>query len=161
MRSKTTWQEAPMLRIEEAQVFPVSREVGFDYITDLRSWREYWPGFVGIRDESQAQWANPGNRVRLDLRLLGRTVTLNMDLEEFRRPAAVVYRTRQSGFPDAHHERHFDPVTDGFLYRIVVEYEPRKGLAGVFDRTLLQRAVRRTARQTIRNLSKALRPPAD
>jgi hypothetical protein len=149
-----------MIRIEEAQVLPVSREVGFDYITNLRSWHEYWPGFVRIHDESQAQWAGRGDRAQVDLRLLGRIVTLNMNLEEFQRPVAVVYRTTQQGLPDAHHERHFDPAPDGFLYRIVVEYEPRKGLAGLFDRTLLQRAIRRTARQTIRNLSEALRSRA-
>jgi len=39
-----------VLRIEETHAFPVAREAAFDYLTDIRSWPEYWPGFVRIRD---------------------------------------------------------------------------------------------------------------
>ena len=50
--------------------------------------------------------------------------------------------------PDAHHERHFEPEGDGFVYRLVVEYEPRNGIAGVFDRVLLRRGIQRAFEQT-------------
>ncbi|MGH2529712.1 MAG: hypothetical protein ACRDH0_10350 [Actinomycetota bacterium] len=50
-----------MLRIEETHAFPVAREAAFDYLTDIRSWPEYWPGFVRIRDPAHARWANPGD----------------------------------------------------------------------------------------------------
>jgi hypothetical protein len=55
-----------------------------------------------------------------------------------------------------HHERHFAPADGGFVYRIVVEYEPRAGLRGLYDRLLLQRGVERALRQTVANLDATL-----
>ena len=60
----------------------------------------------------------------------------------------VTYTSTQPGLPDARHERHFEPDGDGFIYRLVVEYEPRGGLAGGFDRTLLARGIRRAFERT-------------
>jgi hypothetical protein len=75
-----------------------------------------------------------------------------MTLEEFEPDALVTYSSSQSGLPDAHHERHFRAVQGGFEYRLVVNYEPRPGLAGLFDRSLVRRAVTRAVSKTIRNL---------
>ena len=58
--------------------------------------------------------------------------------------------------PDAHHERHFEPEGDGFVYRLVVEYEPRNGIAGVFDRVLLRRGIRRAFEDTFVALEREL-----
>ena len=41
-------------------------------------------------------------------------------------------------------------------YRLVVEYEPRGGFAGLVDRVLLPRAVRRALESTITALDEAL-----
>jgi hypothetical protein len=60
----------------------------------------------------------------------------------------VTYRSTQPGLPDARHERHFEPDGDGFVYRLVVEYEPRSGIAGLFDRALLRRGIRRAFERT-------------
>jgi hypothetical protein len=68
----------------------------------------------------------------------------------------VTYTTTQPGLPDAVHERHFEAVDGGFLYRLVVEYEPRTGIAGVFDRFLLGRGVRRAFRRTFAALERSL-----
>jgi hypothetical protein len=45
---------------------------------------------------------------------------------------------------------------DGFHYRLVVEYEPRRGPRGVYDRLLVRRAIGGAMRQTIANLERAL-----
>ena len=81
-----------------------------------------------------------------------------MTLRHFQENEAVRYESTQSGMPDAHHERHFVPDNGGFLYRLVVEYEPRSGLRGLYDRLLLRRGVERALRQTVANIDAALAP---
>jgi len=58
--------------------------------------------------------------------------------------------------PDAYHERHFEPDGDGFVYRLVVEYEPRSGAGGLFDRVLLARGIRRAFERTFGDLEREL-----
>ncbi|HZL94217.1 MAG TPA: hypothetical protein VFB99_11255 [Vicinamibacterales bacterium] len=43
---------------------------------------------------------------------------------------------------------------DGCVYRLIVEYEPRTGAAGLFDRTLVRRSVEQAMRRTIQNLDR-------
>jgi hypothetical protein len=141
-------------RIEREHVFRTSLEHGFSVITDLASWSSYWPGLVRV--EPGSQWNAPGDETRLVLRLVGREVALRMTLDELVPNRLVVYRSVQDGLPDARHERHFRPVEDGFSYRIVIEYQPRGGLRGLLDRTVVRRGVDRAARQTIENLERLL-----
>jgi len=89
-------------------------------------------------------------------RLLGRERKLSMTVTDFERDRLVKYRSTQPGLPDARHERHFEPDGDGFVYQLVVEYEPRAGLAGLLDRLLLQRGIRRAFRSTFSALEREL-----
>jgi hypothetical protein len=61
----------------------------------------------------------------------------------------------EDGLPDARHERHFAPTDGGFRYRLVVEYAPRPGVKGLYDRLLVRRGVDRALRRTIENLERA------
>jgi uncharacterized protein YndB with AHSA1/START domain len=140
------------VRVEREQVFRAPVDEGFRLITDPDVWPSYWPRLVRV--EAGSRWSAPGDRVRLAMRFLGREVVLEMALRECAPPRFVAYDSRQSGFPNARHERHFEPVEDGFRYRIVVEYESRTGVRGLFDRTLLRRSIGRTVRQTMRNLER-------
>ena len=89
-------------------------------------------------------------------RLLGRERKLSMTVTDFEQDRLVTYRSTQPGLPDARHERHFEPDGDGFVYQLVVEYEPRAGLAGLLDRLLLQRGIRRALRNTFSALEREL-----
>ncbi len=144
-----------MVRIERSRIFPVEREVGFDYITKPTNWNEFWPDLVDIPDLEQTRWQEPGDTARLRMRLAGRATELHMTLDELRRPALVRYRSTQQGVPDAAHERHFEPAAGGFDYRLVVTFEPRPGLAGLFDRTVVRYATSRALRKTLDNLERA------
>jgi hypothetical protein len=62
----------------------------------------------------------------------------------------------QPGLPDARHERHFERDGGGFVYRLVVELEPRAGLRGIVDRTLLPRGIRRAFETTFAALERPL-----
>ena len=114
-----------VIRIEREHRFAIPVEAGFAFITDIANWHAYWPGFVRV--EPGSRWRAPGDEARIVVRLLGRKVELRMTLGRFDVNRFVEYETTQNGAPDAHHERHFAPAGGGFLYRIVVEYEPGVG----------------------------------
>ena len=71
-----------------------------------------------------------------------------MTITAFEPNRLVTYTSTQPGLPDARHERRFEPDGEGFVYRLVVEYEPRSGIAGFFDRLLLARGIRRAFQST-------------
>jgi uncharacterized protein YndB with AHSA1/START domain len=143
-----------MERIEAAHRFDVPVEQGFAFITDTANWPKFWPGYARLAKGSS--WAAPGDTALLVTRLLGRQRELAMTITTFERNRLVAYTSTQPGLPDARHERHFEPDGDGFVYRLVVEYEPRGGLAGGFDRTLLARGIRRAFERTFAALEQEL-----
>jgi hypothetical protein len=144
-----------MIRIEHQEHFAVSVETGFAFITDLANWPAYWPGFVGI--EAGSRWTAPGDEARIVVELLGRETELRLTMRRFEANRLVEYESVQRGLPDARHERHFTAAgSDGFDYRLVVEYEPRGGVRGVYDRLVVRRGVERALRRTTANLHAAL-----
>ena len=142
------------IRVEHAHRFGVPVAEGFDYITDQANWPTYWPGFVRIEEGSR--WLAPGDRTRLIAKLLGREVELSMTLTRLEPNRLVEYTSVQPGLPDARHERHFTPDGGGFRYRLVVEYEPRAGLRGLYDRLLVRRGIQRALRATVQNIEREL-----
>lgn len=142
------------MRIEREHRFDVPLEAGFEYVTDIANWPSYWPGIVRV--EPGSRWAEAGDEARIVIELLGRPVELRMTLRRFEPPRLVEYESTQAGLPDARHERHFEDDGNGFRYRLVVEYEPRAGLRGLYDRTLVRRGVDRALGRTIANLERAL-----
>jgi hypothetical protein len=137
--------------------FPVSVAEAFAYITDLKNWPEYWPDFIRFENRDKARWSNPGDKVTIVINLLNRERTLNMELEAFEKDARVAYMSYQQGLPDVRHERHFKAVAGGCGYRLVVEYKPRPGLAGLFDKLLVKRSVARAMRKTVQTLETVFR----
>jgi hypothetical protein len=143
-------------RVEAAHRYNVPVERGFAFITDTANWPKFWPGYVRLVDGSR--WGASGDTARLVTRLLGRERELTMTIRSFELNRLVTYTSTQAGLPDAFHERHFEPDGDGFIYRLVVEYEPRSAIAGLFDRTLLARAIRRAFERTFVALQQQLNP---
>jgi hypothetical protein len=141
-------------RVHAAHRFGVPVERGFAFVTDTANWPTFWPGYVRLEDGSR--WGAAGDTARLVTRLLGRERELELTLLTIEPNRRVTYTSRQPGLPDARHERHFDADGDGFRYRLVVEYEPRRGVAGVVDRVVVRHAVRRALRRTITALEQAL-----
>lgn len=140
-----------MIRVEREQAFGVTVDEGFAFITDTANWPTYWPGLVRVQPTSR--WSEPGDEARVVTRLLGREVELHMTLRRFEPNRLVEYDSRQRGLPNARHERHFNAAEGGgFRYRLVVDYEPRSALRGLYDRVLVRRGVDRVLRQTLENL---------
>ena len=145
-----------MVRVEDTHRYAVRVDRAFAFITDTANWPAFWPSFVRL--EPGSRWGEPGDTARLVTRLLGRERELEMTLTGFEPNRLVTYTSRQPGLPDASHERHFEPDGDGFVYRLVVEYEPRSGVAGLYDRLVVARGIRRAFRNTFDALERALRP---
>ena len=143
-----------MKRVEAAHRYDVPVERAFAFITNTANWSKFWPGYVRLEEGSS--WGAPGDTARLMTRLLGRERELTMTITTFERNRLVSYASTQPGLPDARHERHFEPDGEGFVYRLVVEYEPRRGVAGVLDRLLLARGIRRAFRSTFAALEREL-----
>jgi hypothetical protein len=144
-----------MPRVEATHRYDIPVERGFAFITDIANWHAYWPGFVRLDEGSR--WGAVGDEARLATRLLGRERELAMTITAFEPNRLVTYTSTQPGLPDARHERGFEPDGDGFVYRLAVEYEPRGGAAGVFDRTLLERGIRRAFVDTFDALEREFR----
>ncbi len=142
------------MRIEGAHRYAVPVERGFAFVTDTANWPRFWPGYVRLQPGSS--WGAPGDTARLVTRILGRERTLTMTVTEFEPNRLVAYTSTQSGLPDARHERHFEPDGDGFVYRLVVEVEPRGGLRGFLDRIVLPRGIRRAFSSTFAALEREL-----
>lgn len=135
-----------MERVEAAHRYSVPVQRGFAFITDTANWSRFWPGYVRLAEGSR--WGATGDTARLVTRLLGRERELTMTITAFEPNRLVAYTSTQPGLPDASHARHFERDGDGFIYRLVVEYEPRAGIAGLFDGFLLARRIRRAIQRT-------------
>jgi hypothetical protein len=126
--------------------FPLTE--GYDYISDIARWPDYWPSLIGVAPGSR--WSQPGDRATVTLRLLGRPTELQMTLSRIEPYRLIEYTSVQRGLPAARHERHFAEDGAGFDYRIVVAFQAR----GAFDRRIVRRAVERAARRTVDNLER-------
>jgi hypothetical protein len=142
------------MRLELTHRFAIPLRAGFDYLVETRNWPEYWPGLIRVLPGTQ--WRAPGDRARVLMRLLARSAELEMTLHTFDPYSLVEYTSVQRGLPDARHERGFADLGDGFEYRLAVEFEPRAGLRGAFDRGPVRRAVDRTMQRTVANLEDRL-----
>jgi hypothetical protein len=135
-----------MERVEAAHRYDVPVEDGFAFITNTANWPKFWPGYVRLEEGSR--WHASGDTARLVTRLLGRERELVMTIKTLEPNRLVTYTSTQSGLPDAYHERRFEPDGGGFVYRLVVEYEPRRGIPGLLDRVLVARGIRRAFERT-------------
>jgi uncharacterized protein YndB with AHSA1/START domain len=142
------------MRIEAAHRYAVPAERAFAFITDVTNWPRFWPGYVRL--EPGSRWGARGDTAKLVTRILGRERTLTMTITEFEPNRRVVYSSTQPGLPDARHERHFETDDGGFVYRLVVELEPRGGLSGVLDRVVLPRGIKRAYTSTFAALEREL-----
>jgi Polyketide cyclase / dehydrase and lipid transport len=148
-----------MKRVEAAHRYNVPVERGFAFITNTENWPMFWPGYVRL--ENGSRWGRSGDTARLVTRLFGRERKLTMTIRTFERNRLVTYASTQPGLPDAYHERHFEPNGDGFVYRLVVTYAPRGGIAGLVDSTLVARAIRRAFERTFAALEKEFVSPRE
>lgn len=143
-------------RVVISRHFGVPAERAYAFITDMRNWSRFFPGFVSLDPESRC--SAPGDVASLTTKLFGRERRVQLTFERFEPNRSFAYTSRQEGLPDAHHERTFTADGDGFTFNLSVAYEARPGLRGLVDRVVLTPAIRRLLRRTLDALEVALAP---
>jgi hypothetical protein len=146
-------------------IVPFPRDEVFEYVTDPRNWPELLPEIERV-DVVDA-WDKPGDRCRVRLRAMGNR-EYEQELLEFDRPRLTRDIARQPGLPEIEHERVFAEIPEGTWLQNYARYEPRRGLVGLFDRTLLawllgrryQRTFQVAAERVVTNLAVRHRPAA-
>jgi hypothetical protein len=108
------------MRLEVTHRFAIPLRDGFDYIVEPRNWPEYWPGLIRVQPGSR--WRAPGDRARVVMRLLGRTVER---CSRSTRTAPSSTPACSTGCPTYAMKRGFSAAGDGFEYRLPVEFEVR------------------------------------
>ena len=136
-----------MQRVELSRHLNVPAERAYEFITDMRNWRSFFPGFIALDPTSRCGTA--GDVARLTSKLMGRERRVEITFERFETNTSFAYSSRQDGLPVAHHERKFTPDRDGCMFDLAVAYEPRSGLQGLLDRVVLRAAVRRLLQRTV------------
>ena len=145
-----------MQRIEVSRHFGVPAERGYAFITDMRNWSRFFPGFIALDPESRC--SAPGDVASLTTKLFGRERRVRLTFERMEPNRSFSYVSRQDGLPDAYHERTFISDGDGFTFKMSVTYTARPGVRGLVDRVVLTPAVRRLLRRTLDALEVALAP---
>jgi hypothetical protein len=148
---------APVVRVDVTRDLPVAVAEGFDFITNVRNWRSYWPGVIEVPDEEHVSWSQPGDEASVILRVRGQPTEMRMKLDEFRPYEGVFYKSTQEGLPVFWHERHFNESQGSLRYTLVIAYEPRKGVRWLVDRLVVARLVRRSLVETLDNLEHIFR----
>ena len=81
--------------------FAVSGDVGFRYITEPTNWPKFWLDLMDIPDRDRAGWRDPGDSVRLRMRLAGPIADLHMNLVSCALRRSLARRVLQEGRPEA------------------------------------------------------------
>jgi len=118
-------------------IVPFPRDEVFDYVADPRNWPLLQPEIEAVEVDG---WDKPGGRCVLRLR---GAQTQEHELLDLDRPRLLRDVARRAGLPDIEHERVFAELADGTWLQNYARYEPRSGLAGLFDRTILAWLLRR------------------
>ena len=128
------------MKISYGAVLPLPPEEAFAFVADPVN----WPLFVaGVRSVLKDDWGQVGGHAYLTSVVLGRSVTMDLELTEWDPPRSFRYTVSQGGKPgNDDNRRTFEPVAGGTKLTGTTEIPARPGLARLLDR-LQMRVVRR------------------
>lgn len=149
-----------MIQVELSQEFQVPAREAFAYITNVANFGTFFPGFVRIGNPGEARWQAVGDKVTIVARVLNVERDLNMTLLDVRPGERVRFSMQQSGLPVIEQERIFSDTPSGSHCRQVASYEPRTGLAGLFDRFVVRRVLARGFARAASALRESMPAPA-
>ena len=139
------------MRFEETRRFPISRSQAHAFLADPATWVDWLPGLM---EPAATGLEQPGDRVRLVYRLLGRRVEAKAVLQQLipGQYARVHIETAELG--TLAQEWFFsDAGPDSMTLRIVCETDEPTSLFGrPVDPTLLPRAIQADLEATLGNL---------
>jgi hypothetical protein len=122
-----------MIEIRHGGIFPVERDVLFDFVSEPANWMLLFDSVVAV---DFRRWEEPGDVCEVTSKIAGRTGRVTFTLRKFERPLAMDYSAAGPSSPDMMCRRRL--LEEDGLSRLdgVVEVMPRRGVAGLVDRTL-------------------------
>ena len=121
------------MKISYGAVLPLPPEEAFAFVADPVNWPLFFPG---VRAVNRAEdWGPVGGHAHLTSAVLGRSLTMDLELTEWDPPRAFRYSVSQGGNPaNDDNRRTFEPVPGGTRLTGTTEIQARRGPAGLLDR---------------------------
>ena len=130
------------MKITYGAVLPLPPQEAFTFVADPDNWPLFFPGVRRVAKDDD--WGRVGGHARLTSVILGRALTMNLELTEWDPPHAFRYTVSPGDQPgNDDNRRTFRPVAGGTELAGSTEIPTRSGPAGLLDRLqlLMVRAV--------------------
>lgn len=111
---------------------PVPAAEAFAFVADPGTWPLFFDSIE--RAEQSDGWGRVGGRGRMTTRFLGRSVTSDLEVTEWRAPAAFRYVARHAGRPDLDNHRVFESTDAATVLRGTTSLVQRGGRHWLVDR---------------------------
>ncbi|HEX6325320.1 MAG TPA: SRPBCC family protein [Jiangellaceae bacterium] len=135
------------MKITYGAVLPLPPEEAFTFMADPLNWPRFSPGVRAV--DKDDDWGHVGGHAHLTSVILGRSLTMTLELTEWDPPRTFRYTVSQGDAPgNDDNTRTFQPVPGGGTRLTgTTEIPTRGGAAGLLDRLqmTLARAVFATA----------------
>ena len=130
------------MKITYGAVLPLPPEEAFAFVADPANWRLFLSGVREVTKDDD--WGRVGGHAHVTSAVLGRSLTMNLELTEWDPPTAFRYTVAEGGKPaNDDNRRAFQSVPGGTWLTGTTEIPARPGPAGLLDRlqmVLLRRA---------------------
>ena len=121
------------MKIIYGAVLPLPPEEAFAFVADPLNWPRFFPGVRAV--DKHDGWGHVGGHARLTSVVLGRAVTMHLELTEWDPPTSFRYTVSQGDGPgNDDNQRTFQPVAGGTRLTGTTEIPGRSGPAGLLDR---------------------------
>jgi Polyketide cyclase / dehydrase and lipid transport len=121
------------MKISYGAVLPLPPDEAYAFMADPVNWPLFVPGVRAV--DKDDDWGRVGGRAHLTSVVLGRSVTMDLELTEWDPPRSFRYTVSQGGKPgNDDNRRMFEPVPHGTRLTGTTEIPARSGAAGLLDR---------------------------
>jgi hypothetical protein len=129
------------MKISYGAVLPLPPEEAFAFMADPVNWPLFTPSVRSVNKDDD--WGRVGGHAHLTSAVLGRSMTMDLEVTEWDPPRSFRYTVSQGGKPgNDDNRRMFEPVTGGTKLTGTTEISARSGLAGLLDRLQMRLAHR-------------------
>lgn len=121
------------MKVTYGAVVPLPQEEAFAFIADPRNWPSFSPGVRSVTKDDD--WGRVGGHAHVTSAVLGRTLTMELELTEWNPPDSFRYSVSQRGKPaNDDNRRFFTPAEGGTTLVGSTEIAARPLPAGLLDR---------------------------
>ena len=121
------------MKISYGALIPLPPDEAFGFVADPVNWPLFFPGVRSV--DKGDDWGRVGGHARLTSVVLGRSLTMDLELTEWDPPRSFRYTVSQGGNRgNDDNRRTFQPLPDGTRLVGTTEIPTRAGPTGLLDR---------------------------